>query len=106
MGIPWLWTRVIDLPWWGTILCFIYCIYCLGRAFYIWATMSESEKFWSGCRRVFFGYSKQIQLYHIVRAIIDIPAVVLGLLLPVLKAVLAFKLHTFKEPKQESSKLL
>lgn len=68
---------ITDLTWWQIALLGIYSLYTLIRAFWI---------FNSGLRDAMIGSNKDIKLYHILWGIIDIPAIILGTIFPLFKA--------------------
>jgi hypothetical protein len=79
---------ISSLTWWQIALLGIYSLYTLIRAFWI---------FNSGLREAMIGSSKDIQLYHILWAIIDIPAMILGTLFPLFKKLFSIPVIPLKK---------
>jgi hypothetical protein len=70
-------TLFIDLTWWQYALLAIYTLYTLFRAFYI---------FDMGLKDAIIGHGQnEVKLYHLLWSIVDIPAIVLGKLFPLIK---------------------
>lgn len=84
-------TIITALTWWQMGLLAIYTLYTLIRAFWI---------FNSGFREATIGDSKDIQLYHILWMLIDIPAIVLGTLFPLFKLIFAIPVIPLKKNKR------
>jgi hypothetical protein len=84
-------TIITALTWWQMALLIIYTLYTLIRAFWI---------FNSGLREATIGGSKDIQLYHILWMLIDIPAIVLGTLFPLFKLVFSIPVIPLKKNKR------
>lgn len=83
---------ITELTWWQFAMLGIYSIYVVVRAFWI---------FNSGLKLATVGYgAKSIKLYHILWAIIDIPAIILGTIFPVLKAVFSIPVIPLKQDKK------
>jgi len=101
MGINWLFTKFIELPWWAMILWVCYLLYFISRAYSIWYETTQNG-LKEGYKREFFGYEKDVRLYHIVRIIFDVPPALLGLTFPIIKSVLRLKLYTFKQKEAET----
>jgi hypothetical protein len=76
------------LTWWQIGLLAIYTLYTLIRAFWI---------FDAGFRSAMIGSDKDIKLYHILWAVIDIPAIVLGTLFPVFKKIFNIPVFPLKK---------
>lgn len=79
-----------SLSWWQVSLLVAYTLYTLVRAFWI---------FGSGLREATIGSSKDIKLYHILWAIIDIPAIILGTLFPLFKKLFGIPVIPLKKNK-------
>ena len=93
----WLWIHYTDLSWWAMGLWFIYIVYFIIRAIYIWNETSD-DGILEGYKTVFLGRGQTVfRLYHLVRMILDIPPAVLGLLFPLLQKFLTLKLYEFKK---------
>lgn len=80
-------TLITDLTWWQTALVVIYALYTLGRAIWI---------FNSGLKEAVLGTSKDIKLYHILWSVIDIPAIILGTLFPLIKKIFSIPVIPLK----------
>lgn len=78
------------LPWWQVALLGIYSLYTLIRAFWIFNV---------GLREATIGGNKDIKLYHILWAIIDIPAILLGTLFPLFKLLFNIPVIPLKKDK-------
>ena len=87
------------LTWWQMVLWVAYAIYFTCRAWHVWTEMNDYG-IKKGYKYVIVGHSKDYRLYHLVRTILDIPPMLLGLVFPLLKKVLSFKLYTFKDEKK------
>jgi hypothetical protein len=96
-NISWIFTKFISLTWWQMILWGSYFIYFIVRTWAFWDETRES--LWKGYKRVIFSYEKYFRVYHIIRIIFDIPPALLGLLFPILRKLLAFKIYEFKSEK-------
>lgn len=81
---------ISELLWWQTALLGIYSLYTLARAIWI---------FNEGLKDAVLGYGNTIKLYHILWAIIDIPAIILGMLFPFLKMLFSIPIFPLKEKK-------
>ncbi|MEH7782718.1 hypothetical protein CN526_26975 [Bacillus wiedmannii] len=85
-------TLITDLTWWQMSLLGIYTLYTLIRSFWI---------FNSGLKEATIGYgAKSIKLYHILWAVIDIPAILLGTLFPLLKLLFSIPVIPLKQDKK------
>ena len=90
------------LKTWQVFLLAIYIIYTAVKAFFYWSDFRDSrsskEKFGliKAYKRAIFGHSDYIKFYHIIKIVIDIPAVCLGYFFPVIKKIFSFKLYKFK----------
>jgi len=86
----------INLTWWQVGLMIIYLIYIICRSISIYRY---------GLKGSYIDYGeKSIKLYHIIWAVIDIPAIVLGKFFPVLHAIFSVDIYYFKEKKEEEDK--
>jgi hypothetical protein len=94
----WLWIAFTDLTWWQMVLWAIYVIYFVVRSWQVWDE-TTSNGIIKGYRSVYFGYKREIRIYHLIRMILDIPCLVVGLFFPLLRKIFAFKIYTFKETK-------
>lgn len=81
-------TLITSLTWWQLSLLGIYSAYTLIRAFWIFNV---------GLRDAVIGSSKDIKLYHILWALIDIPAIFLGTLFPLFKKVFSIPVIPLKK---------
>ena len=93
-----LFIKFKDLYWWQMILCGAYFIYFLIRSHDFWVS-TDNSGILKGYKYVIFGYGKVFRVYHIVRILFDIPPAIIGLLFPVLKSILRFKIYEFKPEK-------
>ncbi|PEF30312.1 hypothetical protein CON39_11610 [Bacillus thuringiensis] len=85
-------TLITDLTWWQISLLGIYSLYTLVRAFWI---------FNSGLKNATIGYgAKSVKLYHILWMILDIPAIALGTLFPLLKRMFSIPVIPLKSDKK------
>jgi hypothetical protein len=82
---------ITNLTWWQLALLGVYSLYTLIRAFWI---------FGSGLREATIGSSKDIQLYHILWMIIDIPAIILGTLFPLFKKLFSIPVIPLKKDRR------
>lgn len=83
-------TLITNLTWWQLALLGVYSLYTLIRAFWI---------FNIGLREAVIGDNKDIKLYHILWAIIDIPAILLGTLFPLFKLLFNIPVIPLKKDK-------
>jgi hypothetical protein len=99
-NIRWLYTKFTDLTWWQMILWGLYTIYFLSTAQKFW---EETDRYGlvKGYMNVIFGYAKVFRLYHIVLIIFNIPPAIIGLLFPLIKIILRFKLYEFKQEPEK-----
>ena len=65
------------LPGWLVILLVLYAIYTIIRAIWIWGAGWKEANFING--------GDDIKLYHILWSIVDVPAIILSILVPILK---------------------
>lgn len=79
---------ITELTWWQMGLLGVYSLYTLIRAFWIFS---------SGLREAMIGSNKDIKLYHILWAIIDIPAIILGTLFPLFKKIFSIPVIPLKK---------
>jgi hypothetical protein len=97
----WLYTKFIDLAWWQMLLWVGYTIYFLIKSHDFWV---ETDRYglWKGYKNVIFDNERIFKVYHIILILFTIPPAVIGLLFPLLKAILRFKIYEFKpdKPKQ------
>jgi hypothetical protein len=88
----------VSLTWWQVGLLVIYLIYILFRARSIYAY---------GMKGSFIDYSeKAVKLYHVIWAVIDIPAILIGKFFPVLRAIGDINLYKFKEEEKKEDRAL
>jgi hypothetical protein len=79
-----------QLLWWQWSILVIYTLYTFIRALWI---------FNDGLREALIGESNHIKLYHVIWGLIDIPAIILGKLFPVLKMIFNVNLFPLNEKK-------
>jgi hypothetical protein len=85
-----LWTA---LTWWQVSLVAILTVYTFIRAFFIYENGSYKS--------VLLGYNaNSIKLYHIIWFLIDIPAAILGLFFPIIKAVFSLDVIPLRQKKK------
>jgi hypothetical protein len=81
---------ITQLTWWQASLLLTYTLYTLFRAFCI---------FNDGLKYSLLGCSDVIKLYHVLWFIIDIPAIILGKLYPLLKFVFCIPIFPLRKDK-------
>lgn len=81
-------TLFVELTWWQIAIVLIYTLYTLIRAYFIYA-----EGFLSAT----LAYGDTLKLYHILWAVIDIPAIIIGMFYPVLKYLFSVPIFDWKK---------
>lgn len=100
--MTWLVSTWVLLKTWQVWILVIYLIYTMIKGFFYWSDFKDSrlskEKFglFKAYKKAIFGHSDCIRFYHLIKIIIDIPAVCLGYFFPIIKKIFSFKLYKFK----------
>ena len=89
-----MYTLFMELTWWQAGLLLIYITYTIIRALQIYN---------EGTKEALIGDSCCLRLYHILRAVIDIPALILGTFFPILKKVFSVPIAPLKTKKKGTS---
>lgn len=100
--MKWLVSAWVLLSTWQIFLVGVYLIYSVVKAYFYWSDFKDSrdrkEKFglFKVYKKAIFGHSEYIKFYHIIKIVVDIPAVCIGYFFPIIKRIFSFKLYKFK----------
>lgn len=80
-----LWT---EMTWWQIVLSVMYIIYSCVRAVAYYD---------NGFKYTLIGIEKDVRLYHVILFIIDIPSIIFGQFIPIIKKIFSLKVYPLKK---------